>query len=159
MFDRLIPWKKRSESSDGLSLQKNEDSFTALRRDFDSLLSRFWDEGSFGSFDSGGLFRSSVDLDENENEYVMTAEMPGFEPSEIDVKVSGNTLTIRAEHNEESNGKHGRTRRYGSRHESFTLPTGVKSEAVEASYRNGVLKIHVPKDESVQSKRIEVKVA
>ena len=87
--------------------------------------------------DRGGLLRSSVDLDENEKEYVMTADPPGFEPDEIYVKVSGNTLTVRAEHNEETIGKNGHTRRYGSSYESFTLPAGVKSEAVGSVLSSG----------------------
>ena len=159
MFSKLIPWKKRNESGNALSIHKNDDPITALRRDFDNLLTRFWDDGGLGSWDRGSMFRSSVDIDENEKEYVMTAELPGFEPSEIDVKVSGNMLTVRAEHNEKSNAKNGHTRRYCSFFESFTLPSGVKSNAVEANYRNGVLELHIPKDESTQAKRIEVTAA
>ena len=64
MFNKLIPWKRHNESQNqNLSVRKEDDPFTILRRDFDSLLARFWDEGSLGGM------RGGVDLDEDEDEY------------------------------------------------------------------------------------------
>jgi len=161
MFDKLIPWKRRAEDYQGsrLSRYQGDDPFTVLRRDFDNLLSRLWEDDWSRFGDQRGL-STSVDFDEDDKEYVMTAELPGFEPDEIDVKVSGNVLTVKAEHKEEeNNGKHGRLRRYGSFYQTFTLPQGVKGHSIDAQYHSGVLEMHLPKDETTPSKRIEVKSA
>lgn len=160
MFDKLIPWK-RSNHGNGhrLGLHHDDDSLSVLRRDFENLLGRFWEEAGPGRSTSQGWLSGQIDLDENEREYVLTADLPGFDPNDIDVKVSGNVLTVKAEHKEESNDKHGRLRRYGSFYESFSLPTGVKADAIDARYHSGVLELVVPKDEATPSKRIEVKAA
>lgn len=105
------------------------------------------------------MARPFGNLDENENEYVPSAEMPGFEPEEIDVKISGNVLTVKADHKEESKSKNGRSSRYSSFHQSFTLPTGVKSDQIDATYHSDVLELHLPKDESTPTKRIAVNAA
>ncbi len=159
MFDKLIPWKRNHQGGDSLSVRHDDDPITALRRDFDSLLSRLWDDGGLWRRDGRNWLASPLEFDENEKAYVMTAELPGFNPSDIDVKVSGNLLTVKAEHKEESDGDNGRLRRYGSFYESFTLPAGVKADAIDARYQNGVLQVHVPKDDSAPAKRIEVKAA
>lgn len=161
MFDKLIPWKKHHSENHGnqLGLRHDDDPVAALRRDFDNLLNRLWDEGGLSRLDGAGSLGSSVEFDENDNEYVMTAELPGFEPEDLDVKVSGNVLTVKAEHKERTDGDHGRLHRYGSFYESFTLPTGVKADSIDARYHSGVLEIHVPKDDATPSKRIEVGAA
>jgi HSP20 family protein len=159
MFDKLIPWKRNHQSSDSLSVRHDDDPITVLRRDFDSLLSRLWDDSGLWRREGRNWLASPLEFDENEKAYVMTAELPGFNPSDIDVKVSGNLLTVRAEHKEESDGGNGRLRRYGSFYESFTLPAGVKADAIDARYQNGVLEVHVPKDDSAPAKRIKVKAA
>ncbi len=149
MFDKPIPRKQKNHDDEhSLSARNHDDPVTALRRDFDHLLSRFWDDGI--------PTRGFANFDENESEYVMTAEVPGFEPDEFDVKVSGNVLTVKAEHKEESGGKNGRSYRYGDYQQSFSLPVGVKEDQIDATYHSGVLEIHLPKDESTPSKRIQV---
>ena len=76
MFSKLIPWKKRNESGNALSIHKNDDPITVLRRDFDNLLTRFWDDGGLGSWDRGSMFRSSVDIDESvELQYVRAGKL------------------------------------------------------------------------------------
>ena len=160
MFDKLIPWKRNHhQGGDRLTARHEDDPISALRRDFDNLLSRLWDDGGLSRREGRNGLASTLEFDENDKEYVMTAELPGFDPSDIDVKVSGNLLTVKAEHKEESDGDNGKLRRYGSFYESFTLPTGVKADAIDARYRSGVLEVHVPKDEATPAKRIEVRAA
>lgn len=160
MFDKLIPWKRNHhQGSDSLSRRHDDDPLMTLRRDFDSLLNRLWDDGGPWRRDGRNWLASPLEYDENDHEYVMTAELPGFEPSNIDVKVSGNVLTVKAEHKEESNGGSSSLRRYGSFYESVTLPTGVKADSIDARYQNGILEVHIPKDGSAPAKRIEVKTA
>jgi HSP20 family protein len=95
-----------------------------------------------------------LEMNELENEYVVRAEVPGFEPSELEVNLSGNVLTIGAEHKRPE----GATERPLARLERvLTLPVGVNADAVEARYHHGILEVHVPKTPEAMPRRIEVK--
>lgn len=172
MFN-LTPWKKRSDQGT-ISVRQSEPSRQELghyplhrfREDFESLMSDFfgerWGSGMMGlpSLWEAPQFDWNVDLglEDNEKEYVFRVEAPGFEPGDFDVKVSGNHLSVTAEHREEGGGKkEGQSYRYGSLRRSFTLPHGVEGEKIDASYHSGVLEIHLPKSEVIQGKRIPVK--
>lgn len=161
MFGKLIP--RREKHRGALQTRTEEGHPVArLRREFDQLWDRFledWHSGDLTLWDDGGTFGVPIDLDDREKEFVLRAELPGFEPDEIDVNVSGNVLTVRAEHREEEKGgeEKGSYQRYGSFYESLTLPQGVREEEIDARYHSGVLEIHLPKGEEAQAKRIAVK--
>jgi HSP20 family protein len=162
MFGNLIPWKKQDGGD--LKIRRENDPISRLRQDFDQLWDRFWDDwrsGGLSQLDDSRWLGSRVDFDDHEKEYLLRAELPGFEPGDFDVKVSGNVLTLRAEHNEEGSGKkgNGSYRRYGRFYESFTLPSGVLPDQIDARYHSGVLEVHLPKSEECQTKRIAVKSA
>lgn len=148
MFGNLIPRKSARGGDVGI---RERDRLPAmqLRDEFDALWDRFLDESRHLS--------TRVDFDDNENEFVLRAELPGYDPDELDVKVSGNVLTVRAEHKEEKKEGEGSYRRHDSFYESFTLPQGVLTDKTDASYRSGVLEVHLPKSEECQAKRIAVK--
>jgi HSP20 family protein len=98
-----------------------------------------------------------MDFDENEKEFVLKAEAPGFEPEDLDVQVSGNMLTIKAEKKKESKEKKGNGYFEERRFErTITLPAGADTDHVEAKYHNGVLEIHLAKTEDAQRKKIPV---
>ena len=98
-----------------------------------------------------------VETEELENELVVRLEVPGFEASELAVNLSGNLLTIRAEH-QPPKGKPVKVERpYGRLERTMTLPPGLNPEKVTALYRNGVLEVHLPKAPEAQTRRIEVK--
>lgn len=161
MFEKLIPWKKKNEG-DVKVWSREDHPMARLRNDFDQLWDRFWNDwrnGGLSSWHDSRWFGSRVDLDDREHEYVVRAELPGFDPQDFDVKVSGNVLTLRAEHKEEGQQGNGSYQRYGSFHESFTLPNGVLSDQIDARYHSGVLEVHLPKSPECQAKRIEVKSA
>jgi len=157
MFN-LIPWKRRQDVP---VRRQGELPVEQFRREWDQLLDRFFGdfEQSLGPWGNGFRMGSLMDLEDQEKEYVLRAELPGFEPDEIDVKVSGNVMTIRAEHKEEEKGKNGSSYRHGQFHETLTLPKGVLSGKIDARYHSGVLEVHLPKSEDSQAKRIAVKSA
>jgi len=97
-----------------------------------------------------------LDLEEMENEVVVRAEVPGFEPNELELMLRDNTLTIRAEHREPVEGK-AAERRHARLERTVTLPAGVEPDKIEARYRNGVLEVHVPRAPEAKPRRIEVK--
>ena len=161
----LIPWRKKPEGNGGALAERS--AYPAdypaaypidrLWQDFDLFFDRLRNDG-FGALDfPGGEHRWGFDVDDRADELVVRAEAPGFEPAEIDVQVSGNSLCIRAEHKEEHEGTEGASYQHGSFRRMLTLPQGIDADKIEARYHNGVLEVHVPKSEEAKGKRIPVK--
>lgn len=104
----------------------------------------------------------AVDITEDEKEYIVKAELPDIKKEDVKVCVENGDLTISGERKfeKEEKGKkyHRIERSYGSFVRSFTLPEGVSGDKVGASFKDGVLEIHLPKDEKAKPKSIEVKV-
>jgi HSP20 family protein len=105
-----------------------------------------------------GITAPAVELVEKEQAFEMTAELPGLEPGEVDVSVSGGVLTIKGEKKEEKETKEKNyyfsERRYGSFQRSFELPEGVDADKISAKLEKGVLSVTLPKTkEAVQQQR------
>jgi HSP20 family protein len=102
----------------------------------------------------------SVDIYETEGELVLSAEIPGVDEKDIEIKVEDNTLTIRGERKFEKETKeenyHRIERAYGSFMRSFTLPNYVDQDRIEAQQENGVLKIHMPKREETKPRKVKI---
>lgn len=158
MLGNLVPWKKKNES---LTDWKSTDHpLVRLRQEFDELWNRFWDDwrtGTLSPREGTPFFGSRMELEDQEKAYVLRAELPGFEPKDFDVKISGNVLTLKAEHREEGKKGNGSYHRFGSFFESITLPQGVLADKIEARYHSGIIELHLPKSPDCQSKKIEVK--
>jgi len=105
----------------------------------------------------------AVDISEQKNAYVVTAEVPGVKPEDLDVTLEDGLLTIQGERRseEESTDRqyHRVERRFGSFRRSITLPSQVDADRIEASYADGVLQVTVPKAESAKPKKIDVRPA
>jgi HSP20 family protein len=103
-----------------------------------------------------------VDIVEDENEYLIKAELPEVKKEEVKVTVQDDVLTISGERmfeKEEKGRKYHRMERdYGSFARSFTLPEDADGEKVAAEFKDGVLKVHLPKSEQAKPKSIEVKI-
>ena len=103
----------------------------------------------------------AVDIYETDDHVVVQTAIPGVQAEDIDVSVTGDTLTIKAETKEEQEVKGEnylrRERRFGSFRRSIVLPDGLETDNVEADYTNGVLTLKFPKSEEVKPKTIEVK--
>ena len=104
-----------------------------------------------------------VDISEDEKEYLIKAEIPEMRKEDIKLNVHDDVLTITGERKyekEEKNKKYHRVERaYGSFMRSFTLPEDADGSKVNAEYKDGVLKVHLPKSEKAKPKAIEVKIA
>ncbi len=102
-----------------------------------------------------------VDVYETDGEVVVKASLPGIKPEDVDVSITGDTLTIKgefkAEEETEKRSHYCQERRYGSFHRAFTLPTEVESEKAEAVFEHGVLTLTMPKAEALRPKTITVK--
>jgi HSP20 family protein len=104
-----------------------------------------------------------VDIEETKDEFIVRADLPGVSQKDVKVSLLGDVLTIRGERKQaqETKGQnlHRVERRYGTFERSFSLGVAVRADQVKASYRDGVLEIHVPKAEEARVREIEVQVA
>ncbi|WP_090897358.1 Hsp20/alpha crystallin family protein [Candidatus Nitrospira nitrificans] len=104
-----------------------------------------------------------VDISEDDKEYVIKAEIPEMKKEDIKLNVNDDVLTITGERKyekEEKGTKYHRVERaYGSFIRSFTLPEDADGSKVNAEYKDGLLKVHLPKSEKAKPKAIEVKIA
>jgi HSP20 family protein len=107
-------------------------------------------------------FAPAVDVYEDEHQVSLKIEVPGIDEKDIDVRIENNTLTVHGERKIEKEEKEENYRRverqYGSFTRTFTLPTTVDSEKVQANYDKGVLKIALPKKAEAKPKQIKVNV-
>ncbi|HVZ50649.1 MAG TPA: Hsp20/alpha crystallin family protein [Pseudolabrys sp.] len=107
----------------------------------------------------------AVDIVERDQDYVITAEMPGVPAGNVDVRLADERLTIKGEKedksDEERKGVHISERRYGSFQRTFRVPEGVDRDKIAASFANGVLTVTLPKTaEAMKAERtIDVKAA
>jgi HSP20 family protein len=103
-----------------------------------------------------------VDISEDANEYLVKAELPELKKEDVKVSVENGELTISGERKieKEEKGKkfHRIERSYGSFLRSFTLPEAVSGDKVSAEFKDGLLTVHLPKDEKAKPKTVEVKV-
>jgi len=105
----------------------------------------------------------AIDVYTEKDEVVVKAEIPGLTKDEIDVSVSGNTLTIKGEKKKEEETKdkdyYQCERSYGAFSRSIELPAEVKADSVKATFKDGVLEIRLPKTEKEKNNTVHVKVA
>lgn len=156
----LIRWNPfRDLTSWGTTM---EPDFAQLHRDMNRLVDAFFrggvmDDGSYGTF-----WGPAVDIVEQDDAYIVEAELPGLTKNDVKISIEGNILTIRGEKRQEKKSEernyHRTERVYGSFTRSFTLPSSVKTDKIEAHYQNGVLTITLPKVEEAKPKAIEVNV-
>jgi HSP20 family protein len=148
---------RREESRTRALIPRFETPFRLLQ-EFEPVLERFFGTWPTPSEEWEPIYRG-LHMTETEKEYRVRAELPGFEPPEVTVTLLGNVLTIEAKHGEEP--KEGepevKERRYAHVKRSISLPEGVELEKLEATYRNGVLEVHLPKAPEAVARRIEVK--
>jgi len=133
-----------------------------LRREmdhfFDDLVPFSWSRDNGGK--ALGTWTPSADITEDEKEYLIRMDIPGMEKDDIKVNFQDGRVTItgerKAEEKEEKKDHIRQERYYGSFYRSFTLPEKVKEENIQASFKNGVLKLVIPKAEVVKPKSIKV---
>ena len=130
-----------------------------FERLFDTLATA---TGNGGTRTGGNLMRApETDVVETEREIRVVTEMPGLKRENIEIDVENNVLTIRGEKREERTEGEGSKyhlaeRRYGVFTRSFVLPRDVDSDAIAATFEDGVLAISIPKSEKARRRRIEV---
>jgi len=111
---------------------------------------------------SSAIWSPAVDIYETEDEVVVKAELPEVNQKDIDIQIENNTLILRGERkfNKETKKEnfHRIERAYGTFSRSFTLPSSIDQEKISADYKDGILKISMPKREETKPKQIKVAV-
>ena len=134
------------------------DSIFPRRRIFDNL---FNDDLMFSFFNEEKTWVPAFDVSENEKEYIISAELPGIDVKDLDVNLSDGVLTVKGEKKEEKEDKnksyHRVERYYGSFQRSFRIPAEIITDKIDAQYKDGILKLILPKAEANAPKKIEVK--
>lgn len=156
----MIPWRGKRQDAEVEPFGALDVFRSEMDRIFDRFLGGNWSPGRMGGM---GDWLPSVDVSETDKEITVRAEVPGLDPDDLDVSVTGNVLTFSGE-KKESSEKKGENysyteRRFGSFRRSITLPAAVDAGKVSAKHRNGVVTIVLPKLESERPKRIPVKEA
>ncbi len=150
MFKNLIPG--RGEASEATASSGTSTEMSTIEKSLNQMLSEFWNPDAA----EDGASRWSFDVEDSEDQMTVRAEIPGFEPQDIDVQLSGNRLIVQAEHQTETTGN-GKRSQYGKVYRSMTVPAGIEADKIEANYKNGVLEVRLPKGAEARAKRITVK--
>ena len=110
----------------------------------------------------GGSWAPAVDIYEQDGNIVLKAELPGLDPKDVDIRVENNTLTLRGQRKLDEEVKrdnyHRVERAYGAFTRSFTLPNVVDTEKIKAEYKDGLLRVTLPKREEAKPKQISINV-
>ena len=157
----LVPWKK---TSNDLAVRgQGLDPFARVRHNMDEMFSdvlRSW----IGpvNLNGNGSFLPQVDIKDTAKEIRVTAELPGLEQKDIEVSIVDGSLRLKGEkqeeHEEEKSDLYCSERRYGAFERVIPLPVEVEADQIKASYRNGVLKVVLPKSKDAQSSRRVISV-
>ncbi len=156
-FKDLIPWHREKEN--GIFKHETESPFFALQRE----MNRMFDDFSKSFFDTSPDLKGmdfhqgvtpKVDVVETEKAVEVTAELAGMEEKDIEVNMNHDMLVIKgekkAEKEDKKEGYYLMERSYGSFHRAIPVPAGVDSDKVTAKFKNGVLKVTLPKTEEAQ---------
>jgi HSP20 family protein len=132
-----------------------------LRDEMDQLFNRFLGREWEGEAGLSPWF-PPANISETNDNVVVTAEIPGLDPKEIDISVTGDLLTIKGEKKQEKEDKgesyHRVERSYGAFSRSFRLPGPVVVDKVAADYKNGLLRITLPKSEEAKRREVKIRV-
>ena len=130
----------------------------SVRKDMDRLFDEFF---TVPAATSSGWSMPMVDMYQTEDEIVVRATMPGLEPEDLDIQITGDLLNIRGEVKHETEEKdakyHLREHRYQSFARSLMLPAAVVADKAQADMKNGILTLTLPKAEEAKPKTISVK--
>ncbi len=134
-----------------------------MEREMEDLFARFSREWPFARWAGEPRgWAPAVDMVDQKDEVVLRADLPGLEQKDIEVTVEGGMLTVRGERREEQEVKEEDyyccERWAGAFARSLPVPPGVDAEKIKATFKNGVLQIHLPKTAEAKGKKVEIKV-
>ncbi len=159
----LIRWKPTRDIASWTTMPDLSTDLFSMQDEINRVFDRFFNRGVVDDNDLRvGNWYPSVDITEKDDSYIMKAELPGISKEDVKITLKENHLTIHGEkkkEKEEKDKNYFRSERvYGSFQRTFTLPSSVRVEKIEANFKDGVLTIEIPKVEEAKPKEIEIKV-
>lgn len=139
--------------------------YLSMQDTMNSLVNALFNTEFSGTENESGEFTPRMDMKETEDAYMVKLTMPGIEKENIDLSISDGVLTIKGETTEEAENEDEkatwlvREHKHYSYYRSVRLPSEVVADKAEAEYKNGVLKLTLPKAEEVKPKSIPVKIS
>jgi HSP20 family protein len=131
-----------------------------FRREMDTLFDDYFMPLARSAPDMDNVWTPACEVEEEQGHYMLTLEMPGIPKDGIKIEVADNAVTVSGERRAESKKKENGTwygeRRYGKFQRTFTLPVGINTDKIEASYEDGELHLMVPKAESAKPRQIKI---
>ena len=133
---------------------------SSLQGEMNRLFNTFFDVPAGGKGATGWI--PAMDLLEEDEHYVLRADLPGMDEGDVSVELDGNVLTIAGERQEQTQttqeGYHRMERASGAFRRTLTLPEGVDADEISASFDKGVLEVRVPKPEQHKPRRVQIGV-
>jgi HSP20 family protein len=132
-------------------------SLNRLRHEFEDLWNKFYtDVPALWNAERGDL-RWSFDVADKPDAFEITAEAPGFEPSDFNIELRGDQLVMQAKKSKEEKSKEKESFTSTEFYRSMTIPAHVAADKIEATYTNGILNVTLPKTEEGKGRKIAVK--
>ena len=154
LFNRNRNAPALTENADAPFLQLHRE----MNRLFDDFFTDFGSSSFFAPATGSGARAIHIDVKDAGKALQIEAELPGVSEDDIDVEISDNLLTIRGERRDEEE-KEGVSRRsYASFQRSMSLPFDIDPDAVEAKFKNGVLKLTLPKPAELEARTKKIAV-
>jgi HSP20 family protein len=147
-----------------MNIIKHKSAFPSVfGDDMDNLFQGFFRPVSHLGLSTKNSHLPAVDIDESETNYFLMAELPGFNKEDINISFDNGLLTIKAEHNEETEKKQKegniiKERRFGSFFRSFNFGNNIAEGDISAQYKNGVLELTIPKSSEVEDKAKKIEI-
>ncbi len=160
----LIRWKPINDLASWTPMTDLSPDLFSMQGELNRIFDRFFNHGIVDDNDLRiSTWYPSVDITERDDAYVMKAELPGVSKNDMKITLKDGLLTIHGEKKKETEEKDKNyfcgERHYGTFQRTFTLPSKVCEDTIEANFNNGVLTIEIPKAEEARPKEIEVKVS
>lgn len=131
-----------------------------MQRDMDRLMDGFFGSDRQAARTDELSFCPSCDIEETDNHYLLSLDLPGVSKNDVNIELRDNQLIVSGErkqqHKKETKARFSEERVYGKFMRSFTLPSEVNADKVEANFADGVLHIALPKAESVKPRQIKI---
>jgi HSP20 family protein len=155
----LIPWRNKAQEP----VRAEGSPLSALRSEidrlFDSVVRDPWRALDWPLSGARG-WAPAVDVAESDTEYTVRAELPGIDPKDLEVQITGNQLVLSGEKKESSEKKgkdfYQSESHYGTFRRVIPLPQNIDAEKVQAEHTHGVLIVRLPKEQSATPKRIQI---
>ena len=152
----LMPWRRHEIEA------PRKRPAAHLWSEIDDLFERFVGEKGGLGLATTKKFQPAFDFSETDSEFIIKAEVPGIDPHDVDISLSGDLLTIKGEKKEEKeesgDGFRRTERSFGSFSRTIRLPGEVREEGVKAEYKHGVLDLRLPKAESAKRRSVKIPI-